>query len=66
VRAADPVELPSSGAQNELLVTSDFFLIVLLRRRRFGIQDHRVSDVLGYEWVVTRRDGTGGRYPFTR
>jgi hypothetical protein len=60
VREANQVEFSSSRVQDELLVTSDFFLPVVLRRRRLGIQDHRVSDVLGDEWVVTRRDGMGG------
>jgi hypothetical protein len=58
---ANPVEFPSSRMQGGLLVPSDFLPPVPLHRRRLGIQVHRVADVLGNEWVVTRRDGTKGR-----
>ena len=60
MRDANPVDFPSSRVQDELLVTSDFFLPGVLRRRRLGNQDHRVADVLDNEWVVTQSDGTGG------
>ena len=61
---ANPVEFPSLCVQDRLLVTSDFFLPVLLRRRRLGIQDYRVADVLGNEWDVARSDGMRGKTPF--
>lgn len=61
---ANPVEFPSLRVQDRLLVTSDFFLPVLLRRRRLGNQDYRMADVLGNEWDVTRSDGTRGEIPF--
>ena len=60
---ANPVEFPSLRVPDRLPVTSDFFASLLLRRRRLGIQDYRVADVLGNEWDVTRNDGTKGERP---